>query len=116
MASLGMYGPFKLDNETIGLQVTKTSAGNYAFGRKGERGTFLVNYVGRSDSDVAERLRSWIGETRSPLFKYSYASSAKAAFEKECVNYHDFSPPGNDVHPARPDGTTWKCPRCNIFG
>lgn len=116
MASLGMEGPYKLDTETIETNVTRTSVGNYALGRKDEEGTFLVGYVGRSDSDVRARLKSWVGETKRPLFKFSYATSPKAAFEKECENYHDFNPPDNDVHPDRPDDSDWCCPRCDIFG
>jgi len=115
MASLGMKGPYELNEMTIDTQVTKTSPGNYALGKKNDAGTFVVGYVGRSDSDVNARLKSWVRKTKRPLFKYSYATSPKAAFQKECENYHDFNPPGNDVHPARPDGSGWKCPRCNIF-
>lgn len=116
MVSLGMEGPYNLDTETIEANVTRTSPGNYALGRKGEEGKFLVGYVGRSDSDVGDRLKSWVGETKKPLFKFSYATSPKAAFEKECENYHDFNPPDNDVHPDRPDDSDWCCPRCDIFG
>ena len=116
MASLGMSGPYKLDKNAIDAKVSKTSPGNYALGKKDAKGAFLVGYVGRADSDVNARLKSWVGKTKRPLFKFSYATSAKAAFEKECENYHDFDPEGNDVHPARPDGTNWKCPRCKKFG
>ncbi len=115
MASLEMNGPYTLDVKTINEKVTKTSPGNYALGSKSERGTFLVGYVGRSDSDLGARLKSWVGETTKPLFRFSYALSAKTAFEKECNNYHDFDPPKNDVHPDRPTNTNWTCPRCDIF-
>ena len=116
MPSLGMNGPFRLDTQTIDTKVTRTSPGNYALGEKNEKGTFLVCYVGRSDSDVRLRLKSWIGNTRSPLFKFSYADSPKAAFEKECHNFHDFNFGNFQNHPDRPNGTNWICPRCNIFG
>ncbi len=116
MPYLGMKGPYKLDTETINEKVTRKSAGNYALGKKNEKGLFTVGYVGRSDSDVGARLKQWISKTRRPLFKFCYATSPKAAFEKECNNHHDFKPPGNDSHPARPKGTSWRCPRCNIFG
>ena len=115
MASLGMNGPYKLDKETIDEQVTRTSPGNYALGKKNDKDKFLVEYVGRAGKDVNNRLKSWVGKTKRPLFKYKYATSAKAAFEKECENYHDFNPSGNDIHPDRPSGTSWKCPRCNVF-
>ena len=49
-------------------------------------------------------------------FKYSYASNIKEAFEKECKNYHDFGgwdSLDNIYHPARLEGTDYKCPICN---
>jgi hypothetical protein len=116
MPSLGMKGPYDLNKDTIDQEVTRTSPGNYALGSKNDKGKFHVSYVGRSDSDVNSRLKSWVGKTRHPLFKFSYATSAKAAFEKECQNYHDFKPRYNDNHPDRPTGTGWKCPRCYILG
>jgi len=115
MASLGMNGPFDLDEKTINSMVTKKSAGNYALGRINDEGTFLVGYVGRSDQDINGRLKNWVDETKYSKFKFSYAFSPKAAFENECKNYHDFDPPLNDSHPDRPNDTNWKCPRCNIY-
>ena len=110
-----MKGPYELDIETIEEKVTRTSPGNYALGEKNEEGAFVVGYVGRSDSDVRDRLKKWVGKTKWPLFKFSYATSPKAAFEKECENYHDFKPSDNVSHPDRPEGTNWKCPRCDKF-
>lgn len=115
MPSLNMNGPYKLDTKTIEEQVTKTSSGNYALGRKKKNGKFGIGYVGRSDTDVKKRLKRWVSDKIRPLFKFSYATSPKAAFEKECQNYHDFKPPENDVHPQRPDNTNWKCPHCTKF-
>jgi hypothetical protein len=117
MASLNMSGPFSLTNEEIDKQITRKSCGNYGLGRTNETNTFVVSYVGRSDDDVNGRLKKWVG-SKYEQFKYSYATSPKAAFEKECNNYHDFGENkslDNDIHPARPSGTDWKCPRCNIF-
>ncbi len=115
MPFLRMNGPYKLNNETIDAKVTRASPGNYALGSKSEKSRFRVWYVGRSDDDVNNRLKDWVNKTKRPLFKLSYATSAKAAFEKECNNYHDFDPPGNTSHPARPKGKDWECPRCDIF-
>lgn len=116
MRFLRMEGPYKLDSETIKVKVTLTSPGNYALGRESGEEKFLVGYVGRSDSDVRVSLETLVGKTKWPHFKFSYAASAKAAFEKECDNYHDFDPPDNFTHPERPQDTNWQCPRCKIFG
>ena len=115
MAKLEMQGPYKLDAETVNKIVTKISAGNYALGKKDDEDVFKVGYVGRSDSDVNDRLLHWAEKSSRPLFKFSYASSVKEAFEKECKNYHDFDPPDNDIHPDRPKDKDWECPICTIF-
>ncbi|GAA4279307.1 hypothetical protein [Aquimarina mytili] len=115
MAQLNMNGSYELTNEKVDEEVTKTSAGNYALGYVKEK-TFWVKYVGRADIDLNDRLKSWVGKYER--FKFSYASSPKAAFEKECNNYHDFGGKkslDNKIHPDRPDDSNWKCPVCDIF-
>uniref|UniRef100_A0A7V3J9S8 GIY-YIG nuclease family protein n=1 Tax=candidate division CPR3 bacterium TaxID=2268181 RepID=A0A7V3J9S8_UNCC3 len=119
MASLDMEGPYRLTTEKIDEAVTRASPGNYALGYI-QDSTFCVCYVGRSDDNVNGRLKQWVGEkpNRYTHFKFSYATSPKAAFEKECRNYHDFGGSAeldNEYHPKRPEGTNWKCPICNIF-
>lgn len=115
MISLGMEGPYDFDRDTINDVVTRTSAGNYALGYINDSNIFIVRYVGRADSDVKERLLQHLKENYYS-FKFSYATSPKAAFEKECINYHDFLPLDNKIHPDRPDNSkSWKCPRCNKF-
>lgn len=115
MAKLNMNGSYELSNEKIDQNVIKTSAGNYALGHTKDS-SFIVKYVGRSDDDLNKRLKDWVGDYKQ--FKYSYATSPKAAFEKECRNYHDFGENkklDNEYHPDRPDGSTWKCPVCDVF-
>ena len=117
MASLGMEGPYIFTFSEIDRVVTKTSPGNYALGYKNNDGKFVVQYVGRSDVDVNEELKARLDD-RYKRFKYSYATSSKAAFEKECRNYHDFGGSeelDNEIHPSRPAGTNWECPVCEIF-
>lgn len=120
MPSLGMGDAhYPLDVATIDAQVTRTAPGNYALGHLNSVGQFVVEYVGRSDSDVASRLKQHAG-TGYARFKFGYATSPKAGFERECTNYHDFGGPqgtlANKYHPQRPANTDWKCPRCSIFG
>lgn len=118
MAKLGLEGPWDLTDETVDEMVTETKPGNYALGFVNDNGTFIVRYVGRSDDDLNVRLHDWTNKPRYPQFKASYASSPKAAFEKECQNYHDFGGVeklDNEIHPDRPEGTEWECPVCDIF-
>lgn len=118
MPSLDMDGPYKLSTDKIDQVVSRTSPGNYALGRV-SNSTFYVRYIGRSDSDVKSRLKRWVGVSKTyQQFKFSYATSPKAAFQKECKNYHDFGGTeslDNEEHPERPKVRDWKCSFCDIF-
>ncbi len=112
-----MRGPHSLDTTAIDANVAKVAVGNYVLGSlDSDTGEFVVAYVGRADSGVNAKLKSWIGRTSAPLFMYSYAVSPKVAFAKECKLYHALSPPDNDAHPERPVGMDWTCPVCDTFG
>lgn len=118
MASLDMSGPLKLSVAEIDRQVTRTEPGNYGLGSINDKGGFTVYYIGRADNDLNKRLKDHAATGKYPDFKYSYASSPKAAFEKECKNFHDFGGVAkldNKIHPDRPKDTGWKCPYCNTF-
>lgn len=118
MVSLEMQGPYSLSTAEIDKKITKTSAGNYALGSVNDKGTFIVKYVGRSDTGLNARLKQHAATGKHSKFKYSYATSPKAAFEKECKNFHDFGGTEkleNDIHPDRPENSGWKCPYCKKF-
>lgn len=116
MPSTGLDGPYKLSEEKIDEIITETKLGVYVLGHINNRGVFIVEYVGRSDDDLNDRLHDWVGEYEQ--FKATYYNSAKKAFEKECGIYHDFGEKeklDNEVHPDRPDNSNWECPMCDIF-
>lgn len=113
MLKTGLHGPYRLTFDNIEAAVTRTSAGVFVLGHADGLGRFCVRHVGRSDSDVRSRLRDFIGCEAS--FKYVYFASPREAFLKECELFHDFNPPANRVHPDRPRGTNWICPRCRLF-
>jgi hypothetical protein len=56
---LAMEGCYPLTGEAIDDLLDRTSAGNYALGFM-DGVTFVVSYVGRSDSDVRARLHEWV--------------------------------------------------------
>ena len=113
-----MSKSYQLTDQRIDEVVTRVSPGNYGLGYTSDS-TFYVYYVGRSDDDVNDRLHKWVGKSSNyKRFKFSYATSPKAAFEKECRNYHDFGGSkelDNKNHPQRPSGASWKCPVCTIY-
>jgi hypothetical protein len=111
--TLGMTKPLTLSDAVIN-SLHSEFAGNYAYGRLNIEGAFEVLYVGRFDPNCSDRMKHGIG--KYPHFTFSYAASIRDAFEKECNNYHDFNPPDNRIHPARPNGTLLKCPHCLACG
>jgi hypothetical protein len=113
MTRTGLQGPYRLSFDAIDAAVTRKLPGVYALGHADAHGRFCISHVGRSDSDVRGRLLEYIGS--DALFKYGYYASSQTAFEKECELFHDIAPPGNRLHPDRARGTTWRCPRCQIF-
>ncbi len=116
MASLNMDGIYEFNSETIDKVISKTSPGNYALGHLGKNNNLVPEYIGRSDDDLNTRIKQHLNDSKYTHFKFSYASSSKAAFEKECKNYHDFIKQlDNEIHPDRPDNSDWECPKCNNF-
>jgi hypothetical protein len=105
--TLNMSGPYELSEAEIAKHCSPSRPhGNYAFGSVDAKGVFLVSYVGRFNAG-GKRLKHGIGKYKH--FKISHAATEKEAVEKECCNYHDFMPPGNQIHPACPSGMC--CPR-----
>lgn len=113
MPSTGLKGSYPLTANKIDEVVTKISSGVYALGTL-EGSTFYVEYVGRSDTDLNDRLKDHADAGKYSHFKYDYFT-VKEAFEKECSLYHDFEPSGNKNHPDRPNGKNYRCPVCPIF-
>lgn len=107
-----MEGPFTLSVESVNDHVSRTSAGAYILSRgQDNNGKWVAHYVGRSDNDVAARLKSWANaETRYERYWFEYASSARGAFLLECQWWHKYAPSDNERHPAVPKGSDWKCP------
>ena len=100
--SLDMRGAYPLTKEEVAKHRSSLYLhGNYAFGHLNEKGEFVVSYVGRFDKG-GNRINHGVG--RYTHFKISYAATEKEAVEKECRNYHDFTPPDNQIHPACPSG------------
>ena len=98
-----LLGPYPLSN--IDMYVIANSIGSYIL----SRGSNAAHYVGRSDTDLNSRLKSHLGKGYVS-FWFETASSSLEAYSSECVLYHKYNPPDNDVHPAVPPMASWKCP------
>ena len=87
--------------------VVPGTIGVYILSRDGRN----VHYVGRSDSNSKGRLKRSILEGWGyRFFKVKYFNSPMRAYHQECKWWHKYNPPDNDIHPAVPRGTYWRCP------
>lgn len=117
MPYLDMSGPCDLNKKEIENVIRKKTAGNFALGYLDEHNIFIVQYIGRSDEDLRDDLRKWVGKGYSN-FKFSFAGNPKSAFIKECKKYHEFGESNklkNTIHPKRKSDSDWLCPVCDIF-
>lgn len=122
MASLNMGSSYPYTLEEIESRIAPGCIGNYAYGYLNDGGQFVVKYVGRSDTDLRERIKHGLEDMKAnpelkyQRFKFSYAETPEEAFRKECRNYHDFGEDrgslNNNYHPDAPDGTNCSCPYC----
>src|SRR5208282_4020800 len=73
--SSGLRGSFPLNEQTINEEVIiPSSPGVFSLGRLREK-TFLIQHIGRSDTDVHARLKEYIG--KYDRFKFEYADSSE---------------------------------------
>ena len=110
-----MIGPYKLNLDNIDQLIRAERPGNYMLGGLSNN-KFVPCYVGRSETNLNERLKDWVGKYN--YFVFCLSPSIQDAFYKECHNYHlniKLFKLDNDVHPVRPDSKDWKCPICNIY-
>jgi len=80
MRSLETNSSYPLTHEAIDEVLTRTSPGNYTLGYL-DGTTFVVFYVGRSDSDVRKSLHAWVD---APSRYDRYAPASKAAWASRC--------------------------------
>ena len=108
-----LYGPHPLRLDTVKQLLILASPGAYVLGDSDARG-FHPRCVGRSEFDVATRIRGFVGFYSE--FKFAYCESARAAFERECQLYHEFAESlESSLHPSRQIYSDWRCPRCGAF-
>jgi len=71
---LRMNGSYPLTDRSIDQEILRVSPGNYALGYM-EDDTFVVFYVGRSDSDLRAKLHAWVGAP-SEFDRYAFTGRA----------------------------------------
>ena len=74
LRSLEMSGSYPLSDSVVDEILKRDSPGNFALGYM-DGDSFSVFFVGRSDTDVRERLHEWVG---MPSQRERFASNAKA--------------------------------------
>ena len=79
---------------------------------------YYVVYVGRvadriSDEGLRDRLKEHIGEWLGIMyFDFEVKDTPLQAYYQECLDYHNWQPMYNSVHPAKLPGRNDECPIC----
>ena len=102
--------PDHLTKETVDRAIRIRTPGFYVLGTLGENKLMTVSYVGRSDDDLAVKLKRHAGNY--PAFAYAIAETPLLAYQGECRLYHALKPSKNVMHPARRGDAAWACPVC----
>ena len=110
LVGTGLRGPFALAADSIDEELVDDCPGAYALGFIDHFGRFSITFVGSAGESLKSELKARIGT--APQFKFRHFALQSQAFEKECEMFHDFMPVGNFLHPSRPPGSGWTCPRC----
>ena len=100
--AVSLLGPIELTPASIDRYVRTDLPGVYVLSRDGR----AVHYVGRSDGDLAYRLKEHARDQHYSHFWYAYATSLTEAFNEETRLYHQYGADeklDNQVHPAPPD-------------
>lgn len=106
----GLHGPHHLQQSVLDSVVTGVGPGAYALGAVNSGGVFEIRRVGRSDTDLNDRLKDHLGHYQH--FKYGFFNTKLEAYQRECTMFHEFSPPDNVIHPDAPNGLFVTCPVC----
>jgi len=102
--------PDALTPENVDDAIRVKTPGFYVLGTMGENKLMTVSYVGRSDDDLAGKLKRHAGNYSA--FAFGIAESPLLAYQGECRLYHSLKPSKNVMHPIRKDGAEWACPVC----
>jgi len=97
-----MIGPISISNLN---SVPTQKPGAYILSRDAR----AAHYVGRSDTDLAGRIRNHINQEYTHYW-FEETTSPMQAYYLECEWYHKYSPSDNKNHPAAPPGSYWRCP------
>jgi hypothetical protein len=99
---VSLAGLFRLDHATINKEVTEHRPGVYVLMSE-HNSSGKLEYVGRADDDLNERLKDLMNSFG--WFFFAYADSAADAYQKEAALYRHINPPANGAPPT-PPGTS----------
>ncbi|HOW51258.1 MAG TPA: hypothetical protein PLV42_04325 [bacterium] len=106
-----MEGPYFLFRSIVTLMVKQNGAGNFRICEKNEKQQLLVRAVGHATTDLKAELFKHAGDRSYMYFYFDFTHDARQAYEKACLDYHEFRGTLSDKsHPRRPEGVSCPCP------
>lgn len=110
--SFTLSNAIALNDTAIDNAITKKSPGVYVLGPANAQGGVTVKYAGRSDDDLAGRLKGHELKSKHTHFVACYAANADAAYRMECEMFHEWPQAlSGQIHPARPKNSSVQCPK-----
>ena len=107
-----MEGPYFLFRSIVTLMVNRPAAGSFRICEKTNKQQMVVRAVGHATADLkAEIFKHTADDKPYMYFYFDFADNARQAYEKACIDYHEFRGTLSDTnHPQRPDGVSCPCP------
>ncbi len=102
----------RLRPDVVDKAVPHGLIGTYLLGTKTKNGTFVPQYVGRSDVDLRRRLLQHAEAGGFEWFALMPAETIFEAYQVECRGWHLFTRLANAIHPGAPRNLPYKCPYC----
>ena len=108
-----------LNRDIITQNVARKLIGNYWLGDFSSDESFIVRYIGRSDTCLYRRLKEQAAKQKWEAFVFrptdQKSGSITEAFNIECREYHLLNPVDNMMHPDKPSGLHHTCAYCNLI-
>lgn len=104
-----------LNSETIAQNLVSKQIGNYWLGHFSATGSFVVRYIGRSDTCLKRRLSQHAAKGKYEAYVFRPSEQIKESFDIECREWHllkSIDQLDNIIHPDSPTRLPYKCNYC----
>ena len=104
---------YVLNKNNVTKHVMRARIGTYILGEFDRANRFIRRYIGRSTTQLHERLSRHASAQQWPAFQVHYWTTVEEVFQMECLLWHQNRDTiVNKRHPDSPRGLNLTCPYC----